>query len=255
MHNFLLVNADTDSITVCKPDGSDFSDQEKIDLLQSLNSLFPEKIKWADDGYFKKFVVIKAKNYIMFDGKKIKYKGSAIKDQKKEKALQEMLQEIIKCILDDNIAEIKNVYDKYIYESQNIKDINRWSKKVTVTKKLFESERKNETKIAEALKNENVSEGDKIWIYDTIDGEVQKVVKGVPQTYKDGTPKMEQNKTTKLVKYWQNDEDKDHYLKRVYSTLKILKNIINLEDFTDYSKKSNKKALEDFLESYSFNRL
>lgn len=247
-YNFNLVNCDTDSITITKPNGDAFTETEKRSLLDELNSLFPELINWADDGYFQKFIVIKAKNYVMWDGKKLKYKGSGIKDQKKERALQEMLHELIRALIDEKqTSDLVNIYHKYIIESQNISDINRWSKKVTVTKKLMESTRKNETKVADAIKGENFSEGDKVWIYDTIDGMVQKFTKGEPEFYKTGEPRMVENKTTKLVKYWNKDENKAHYLQRVYKTLAILKNIIPMKEFINYSIKKNKPQLDVLL--------
>jgi len=66
-YNFILTNADTDSIMVNKPDGSEFTEQEQHDLLEELNGLFPELINFAPDGYFRKTIVFKAKNYVMFD--------------------------------------------------------------------------------------------------------------------------------------------------------------------------------------------
>ena len=44
-----------------------------------VNKLFKDGISWEDDGYFKKLIVVKAKNYILFDGMKVKIKGQAFK--------------------------------------------------------------------------------------------------------------------------------------------------------------------------------
>ena len=49
MHDFLLVNADTDSISVCKKDMSPFSKEEQKKLLEELNNQFPEHIKFEED--------------------------------------------------------------------------------------------------------------------------------------------------------------------------------------------------------------
>ena len=62
MHNFQLVNLDTDSITICKADQSHFSENEKETLLEELNSKYDPRIRWEDDGYYKSVVVLKIKN-------------------------------------------------------------------------------------------------------------------------------------------------------------------------------------------------
>lgn len=64
---FELVNCDTDSISFCRRDGGEITDSEREKLLNDLNSLFPNQILWEDDGYFKTMIVVKAKNYIMYD--------------------------------------------------------------------------------------------------------------------------------------------------------------------------------------------
>jgi DNA polymerase elongation subunit (family B) len=82
---YQLVNVDTDSFSYTK--GREVSKKEFDADIEEINTMYPEKIKWEDDGYYKKVIVIKAKNYVLDDGKKVKYKGSAITDQKKEPAL------------------------------------------------------------------------------------------------------------------------------------------------------------------------
>lgn len=98
-YNLTLINADTDSITVCKADQSPLSEEESSNLLKELNSLFPEKIVWADDGKFEKVIVFKAKNYVLWDGKKLKTKGSALRSGNRETALREFINETVACIL------------------------------------------------------------------------------------------------------------------------------------------------------------
>lgn len=99
-HDFKLVNADTDSISVCPSKDALITENERKALLNELNGLFPERIKFEDDGYYKKVIVLKIKNYVIqtFDGI-IKKKGSSIKSPAKEPALQNFIDEIIGVLL------------------------------------------------------------------------------------------------------------------------------------------------------------
>ena len=171
MNNFKLVNWDTDSLTICKPDGSAFSEEEQNRLIEALNSEFPPKIKWEPDGYFSKVIVLKAKNYILYDGKKIKTKGSSLKSSKMEIACKEFQQEIIKAIINET-GNYQEIYKRYIKEACNVtkENIKRWSSKKTYTKKIEDSPRANETKQLAALQGSNYKEGDKFWTLFKKDG-------------------------------------------------------------------------------------
>src|ERR1019366_3763204 len=120
MHNFTLINCDTDSIMVSKPDGTPFSNSEQDKLLDELNNLFPKKIHWELEDTFRKVIILKAKNYILQkeDGK-ITYKGSSLKDQKTETALKEFKYEIIGTILDEKFDYV-TIYNKYVKEILNL---------------------------------------------------------------------------------------------------------------------------------------
>src|SRR5579885_2518145 len=89
-HDFILGPVDTDSISICKQDGSEFTSQEQQNLIDEINSYLPKYIVYANDGYFNKVIILKAKNYILYDGKKIKKKGSSLKSSKIEKGLSDL---------------------------------------------------------------------------------------------------------------------------------------------------------------------
>ena len=245
---YTLVNGDTDSISYCnyKP----FTKADYYKEIDEINALLPEYINFSDDGIFSKFIVVQAKNYIMLEEGSTKYKlkGSSITDQKKEPVLLMFLKELIDCLIEDRNADLVSVYHKYIKESQNIEDISRWVTKKTITKAVFESSRPNETKILDAVKGETIQAGDKVYLWSMIDGEKQKMVKGQPEFYKDGTPKMVPNTVLKLQKHWSKGmEDKEHYLGRVRSTLEILENVLDMTQFVDYTKAKNKQLLQELL--------
>lgn len=102
MNNFQITACDTDSIFFKKHDSSFFEKKEREELLNQLNSLMPEKIRWEINDYFPKIITLAAKNYIMvLESGEIKYKGSALKSSKTEPALREFIYKIINVMLNE----------------------------------------------------------------------------------------------------------------------------------------------------------
>lgn len=220
---FIITSGDTDSIMVCKEDQSPFSDQEKKDLLVELNSIFPEKIRWEDDGYYPRVVIAKAKNYLLYDGKKIKTKGSALKATQKEPALAEFIQEILKAMIDGHTNYV-DIYHKYVKEIFDIKDMNRWAYKKTITEKILNPHRSNEQKVKDAIENKSVFEGDKIHAYFKEDG------------------------TIKLIEDFAGDYDPKRLLDKLYKTALVFDNIIDVKSlFLNYKLKRNQAKLAEVL--------
>lgn len=228
-YNFVIPNGDTDSITFCKPDFLGLSEEEQRDLIEEINHVSPEYMDWEPDGYFKCVIVLKSKNYILLDqNNKITLKGSGLKDSKKEIALKELMSEVIDGLLYEK-NNLQAVYDKYKAEALNVQDITRWSVKKTVSKKLLESDRKNETDVVDALSGLDLREGDKYLIYNAVDGQRQIHVKGEPQFYKKtGLPKMEPNTFLKRAELWSGDQDTEHLLDRIWKTLQIFGAVVDL---------------------------
>lgn len=220
--NFKLINGDTDSITFCKEDGSEFSIQEQKDLLLELNSLYPIGIVWEHDGIYKAILVLKAKNYALYDGTKLKIKGSALKATLKEKALQEFINRMIKSLLDLEAISPIDLYEEYVKEILTLKDITRWTTKKTITDKVLDPKRTNEQRVLDAIENIDVQEGDKVRLYFTPDGNV----------------KLEQN--------WNNDHDINKLLEKLYKTLEVFDTVININNFLNYKLKRNKDKLLKF---------
>ena len=76
----------------------------------------PEFMEWEDDGYYPKCLVIRAKNYVLVDEKgKKKIKGSALKDQKAPKKIQQFKNEIVDAILNEQNDEIINISEIFHY--------------------------------------------------------------------------------------------------------------------------------------------
>lgn len=246
-HDFLVNAGDTDSISFHKKNFESFSEEERIALIEELNSILPEHIEYEDDGYFSHMLVCKAKNYCLVeDGStKIKKKGSSILDSKKAPALREMLDKSIENIIFHESSGILQIFEDYIKEVRDMKDIKRWCAKKSISSKVLNPQRANEQKILDAVKHLSPREGDKYFLYTAVDGEKQKVAKGEPVFLKSGKPSMVKNSILKVAEDWTGDEDKEHYYKRVYMTMEILKNVIDMSQLTKFHNKSNIKKVED----------
>jgi hypothetical protein len=227
-HNFQISNCDTDSISFCNLDFKDFSHDHRKKLINEINEISPEFMDWADDGYYKKVIILKAKNYIMqtHEGK-ITYKGSALKSSKTEPALREFLYAIIQTILDEKYA-YSDIYEKYIKEALNVKDINRWASKKSLSETTYKSTRTNETKIIDAIQGTEYKEGDKVFLFFLEDGSLC------------------------LSEKFTGQYDKNALISKLYNCSKVFTHIYNkpigalpAETFLNYSLKKNQKLLEE----------
>jgi hypothetical protein len=202
-------------------DGSYIPLEERKALVKEINEVSPEFMLWDDDGYYKKVIILKAKNYILQkeDGK-ITYKGSSIKDQKKEPALRSFINDIIAEILNETFDYLK-VYNKYVDEILHITDIKPWCSKKTLTSKVLEGTRTNETKVMDAIEDTEYVEGDKMYVFYLPD------------------------KSLCLLENFKGEYDKAKLLKRLHDTVKIFKNILDISQFKNYSLKKNLKEVDD----------
>ena len=213
--NFKIVNADTDSISFVKNNEDPMTDIERNELLKSVNSLYPEKIRFEDDGYYHTVIVMKAKNYVLYDGKNIKIKGSALKATGKEKALKEFIREIINTILNHK-TNYTEIYHKYVKEANDIKDINRWASRKTISEKTKLSKRTNETKIMDAIEGTSYAEGDRVYVY-----------------FKD-------DESLGLVENFDGSYNKSKMIKKVFETSRTFSDILPVKDlFINYSLQKN----------------
>lgn len=220
-HNFLLTNADTDSIMIHKNQCLEFSKEEREKLLKEINELSPKGLVWEDDGYYLNVIILKAKNYILKkENGQITYKGSALKSSKTEPALKEFIHKIIDEMLNET-NRYQEVYQTYVNEILNLKDIKRWASKKTLSQTTYESERANETKIIDAIKGTEYKEGDKVFVYFTNDGSL------------------------KLVENYLNDHDIGKLLKKLHSTSKVFDAVIPKDTFINFALKKNFKLLEE----------
>lgn len=253
MYKNVICNVDTDSIMIAKPDGQPWTIEEQKAFLEQLNSNFPEKISWEHDGVFSSVVVIKSKNYALLpEGeKKIKTKGSSIKDQKKEPALREMMDKMIDAMIFGKQDTLVDIYHSYVKEAMHIQDIRRWCSKKTITEAVMDcgnpkkQVRKNEKDVWDAIKKiSGIQQGDKVYVYPVILGE-----NIVPGGVSEKTGKPLKDKVTeitglRIAEDWTGDHDVEKMIDRVYNTVCIFKLVLNMDQFINYGLKKNKPLLE-----------
>ena len=214
---FSLVNVDTDSFSYSP--GKKLKAEEFEEHISKINSLYKDGIRWEDDGYFKKVLVVKSKNYVLDEGKKLKIKGSALKGVMKEKALQEMLNDVIIALLGKKRDHIFHLYQRYANEIKSIEDINRWTMKKTITKAVLNPERKQEQKILDAVSDIHIQEGDKVRLF-SIDGDTLARAEQFDGTY-----------------------DKNIYFQKLHDTLDIFSTLIDTSLFPNYKTGRNKDLI------------
>lgn len=255
-YNFIVGPCDTDSISFTKADMSPFTQEEQDYLLAEINELSPEFMEWEDDGYYLTCITLRAKNYILWDGKKKTVKGSAFKTSSKEIAMKELMQDMVDTIIAGKENTLVDVYHKYVKEALNVQDIHRWSAKKSLSKAVLECEgykeqdildkkvRRNETVIWDAVKNEaDLQEGNKVYLYPVISGNK---VEGnrIGKTGKPLKDKVTEITGLKLEKNWVGDHNIKKLLERCYATVSIFKLALDMDQFIDYSKPKHADLLE-----------
>jgi tetrahydrodipicolinate N-succinyltransferase len=160
----------------------------------------------------------------MWDGKKLKTKGSALKDAKKEEALKTMQQEIIWAIIAEQpngqLVEIYNKLIRKVRDGITKDEIKKWCSKKTLTEKIWSSERTNETKVKDAVAGTEYKESDKIWTYFKTDGSLG------------------------LMENYNFDYDKSKMYEKVFKTLNIFENVLPEDLFINYKLKKNIDKLQ-----------
>lgn len=221
---FQLTSVDTDSIAFRKQDHGEFSEEERVLLLKDLNSLYPELIRFTDDGYYKASLVFAAKNYILYDGEKIKYKGSALKSSTLETALKQFIDAMVKSILNgEELKQQVSIYHEWVkkifaIDKTNIKD---WASKKTLTEKVFSSPRTNEKKILEAVKGLEYAEGDKVWVFFT-----------------------KNDALSAIENFEEKNYNVDKLLEKLYKCVKRFDTVLDITPFKNYKLKKNKAFLD-----------
>jgi hypothetical protein len=268
-HDFIIGPTDTDSISFCKSDMSEFTPEEIKSLVKEINDISPEFMIWDDDGYYMSCLALRAKNYILFDGEEKKIKGSAFKSSTKEPALKLFMQELVDSLLLRDGNDLLDIYHRYILEAMSPQDIKRWCQKKTVSESVLncsgydslseddeDSPRKNESDVWDAIKNEEgIQQGDKIYVYPVNLGPREFQEKIMKKNKETGLRECVGMRTKtkdvyglRLSKYYKNDIATDKLLKRVYDTMKIFETVVDISKFPKYHQKTQANVLKQLIE-------
>jgi hypothetical protein len=241
MYNLSLICADTDAFTVCKPDGNPFTKEETDKLTKELNNIFPENINWEFEFNCPKMIVLKAKNYVYYDGKKIVKKGSSLKSATLEPMLKKFLNEVIEALVFDKQDEIPLIYKKYVEIIHNIEDMTPWFKKLTISETTLKSSRKNEKDIVDAIKGKEYSVGDRIYVA------TKMRLEETGEFYKrTGIPKTKKVKYLCLKEDFDGKYDKETYYNKLYQCCNRFKTILPIKEiFKKYKEKDLDKNEEE----------
>lgn len=223
-----IVNVDTDSFSYTTSLNSKYKTKNKETGLspfdqdiEDLNSLFPELISWENDGFYKTVVVLKTKNYILDDGKKVIIKGNSLKATNKEPALKQFIRDVVDILLKNKTEHFIHIYQKYAAEILNVTDIAKWCFKKTVTKNFMTSDRPNEQLPWNAIKHTKPQEGDKVYLF------------------------FEDEKTYRLREEFKGEYSKKKLFGKLHSTAKTFNTLFDLSLVPNYSKAGNQDLLED----------
>ena len=218
---FTVPKGDTDSITLYK-NGEAFNKDEISGLIVEINDLLPEHINFELDAVYDAIVVFKAKNYAYREGAKISSKGSAIKASTKCPALKEYINTVVNDLLYlKPIEEMQATYTRYVKEANYIDNIQRWSSRKTLSSTMIASTRTNETKVIDALKGSNYTEGDRFFTF------------------------FLNNDNLCLVENFTGDYNKTRLFKSIHDTVSVFETVLDVKNlFPNYALKRNAKLLE-----------
>ena len=222
--NFLVPIIDTDSLTVCKPDGSPFSEEEIKRLTKELNEISYEHINWDLEFYIPSVIAVKSKNYILHDPEK-KYlkkglviKGASLKASNKEIYLKDFINSVINLLIQPEYhsSQVVELYEKTAKECLGVTDMTRFAFKKSYTEAVMKGMGTAELKARLALKyKQGVQQGDKFRMF------------YLP------------NKELCLDENFKGEYCRATLLKKLYATVKVFSTIIDINLFTNYSLQTN----------------
>lgn len=214
-----LVNVDTDSFSYST--GKKLTQEVFDSHIAEINELFHDQIRWENDGQYKAVLVTKAKNYVLQPYKgDLEVKGSALKAPLKEPALRDFINDVINLMLDGKKDHLYDLYTTCALQIANITDITPWCFKKTVTEALTTSDRPNETRVLAALEGMHIQEGDKVFMFFK-EKDVYEVREKFAGTY-----------------------CREKLYNKLYKTMGIFANLVDIDLFPNYSLKRNATRLE-----------
>lgn len=222
---YTVPKGDTDSVTLFA-NGEAIPKDTVMELIAEINGILPEQINFELDAFYDSLIVFKAKNYAYREKEKITVKGSALKGSTKCTALKEYTKKAIDMMLyDSSVEDLQGYYMNHVHEILNITDMKRWSSRKTLSSTMEDSERANETKVMEAIKDSEYKEGDRFYTFYRADDSIC------------------------LVENFNGDYNKKRLFKNLFDTTMIFDSVIPdaKEKFLNYSLKRNEKFMPGYI--------
>lgn len=222
MNNYEISIIDTDAITFGKQDRSLFTKEEIVKVNEQLNSMYGEYIRWDFEDNFSKIIAIRTKNYVLLNQEgKLTIKGSALKASTKSPKLKQLIKDIIDNILADK-NDYEQIYLDYVRQVALIKtpeDIKAWSVRKTITSKVLNGTRKNETNVLDAIQGSELGDGDRCTMFYRDDG------------------------TLSLSENFNGDYSKDKLYQQLFDTIWVFSTVLDMFPIKNFKLKKHKKDL------------
>ncbi len=198
---FEEIYGDTDSLALIRKD-QDMTKEEGMEFLKKLNEEFPSQIRFHEDGFFDRYLIISTKNYATRCDDKITIKGASLRSAAREFALREFLERAILLIMKDEASQLPPLIAEYESEIDAMKDHTRWAARKTITEKVIDRTGTTQKKISDAIQGSGLGMGDKVWVM------------------------FREDQSLVTVDNWANDHCKKRLKSKLKETFKIIRKVI-----------------------------
>ena len=199
----LVVEVDTDGVYFQPPEDVD-SEESENEYIERIGAALPEGIRLAHDGRYQAMISLKMKNYVLvsYDGKKI-FKGSALRSRADEPFGLDFISRATDLLVEGKPEQAGELYRSLARKIEAGElGVAKFARRERITEKTYSSASKK--RVAKAAGGAKI--GDYITVYQREDG------------------------TIGLTKDYQDDEDKDYLLEKLYKFACRLKEAFG-EDF------------------------
>lgn len=227
-YSFNITYLDTDAISFTKPDMSPFSKDEQHALVAEINALLPEHIKFSHDGYMPALVVLKTKNrFYLTEDKKIKIKGSSLRSSKIEPAIAKYHKRCVDALLGLTDEKVPGIYLEECRKLATLETVEDWASRKALSEKTFNSTRKNEKSLRDAVSGSGAVVGDRVQVYFDVNNNLKLVEKYDPQNPDHNLPRL---------------------LKKLYTSSKLFDTVLpDFKDRVNYGLSTKARAYNDLL--------
>jgi len=175
-------------------DGVFYSYQGDPDVIPYLD--IPDWVKLELEGDYEQFLSIAAKNYAVKVGDKIEFHGNSLRSRRDEQFAKDFINDLVHCIFTNGLDTVDNILDVYKkYQNKLLYEFNVdfIARRERISPKTMESEVK--ANLRQAVESVGLQVGDMIYVYKSTDN-------------------------LKAKEFYDNDEDKYHYITRLYNVTK-----------------------------------